>query len=1056
MLNIGTVKAFLELDGSGFRQELKDAKKDLEDFTSEAKGIDGKLQGLSGALTTIGGAITKGVTLPLAGLGAYSSSVAKNFEAGLSKVQAISGATAEDMELLKEKALEMGAKTKFSSTEAAEAFSYMAMAGWKTEDMLSGIEGIMSLAAASGEDLATTSDIVTDALTAFGLSAKDSGHFADVLAAASSNSNTNVAMMGETFKYAAAVAGSMGYEIDDVAVAIGLMANGGIKASQAGTSLRNIIQRMVKPTKDSQNAMDKLGLSIQDSEGNMKSFGQIMIDLRSAFGNVNISNQEFITGAEELNRQFEDGVITEKEYNKELEELTNRTFGAEEANKAFYAAQLAGAYGLSGLLNIVNASDEDFNKLTAAIQGSTDETTGYSAATEQAEIMMDNFQGSCDLLKSAIDNAAFAIGERINPYLRNMADYLQNLVSKFSELSPEQQDQIVKWGLIAAAVGPVIWIFGKAIGIIGSVIGAIKLVGSAFMSLGGIMTFLTGPIGITVLAIGALVAAFIHFWNTSEDFRDFWIDLWNKVKTKFSDTKKAMEKVAEDLGKKFADFRHKVDEVVQDVIRFFTVAMPKGFEDTKKLIAEKINAIRDFFIVTIPEAIEGFVTFADEQLSKFVSFFTETIPTAWDTFTNETLPNAINAMITWFQELPDKILYFIGQCIGYVYLFGVEFGENVTQLISDGVTAIITFFSELPGNIWKFITSVIESVVQWGSDMKQQSEETGKKFLENIVMFFSQLPGKVWNFITRVWNDVKQWATNMREKALEMARNFLNNVVTFFSQLPGKVYNFITNTYNKVVSWSAQMVFKAYEMAKTFLENIVTFFKELPGNVKAFIDSTFEKVKAWYKEMTEKAAQTARDFVENIIKFFRELPGKVKQKFDETIQRVKDWASDLIKRGNDAGRDFVDETTGKIDSMKEEFKSVGKKVMSKLKDGMESKMGEIKDSVGRFVDSVKEKLGKVIQGFKDVVSNANKAKEAARSVDGSHAGGLSYVPFNGYIAELHEGERVLTKKENAVYSRGTSSGGGSGDTFVFYNTKPDPYEYARQMKRAKQSILSMT
>ncbi len=211
--------------------------------------------GLTAAAAAIGA-----VSAALTTAGGYAIKVGSDFEAGMSQVAAISGATGEELDALTEKAKEMGAKTKFSATESAEAFNYMAMAGWKTEDMLNGIEGIMDLAAASGEDLAMVSDIVTDALTAFGMEAKDSGHFADVLAAAASNSNTNVGKMGYTFKYVAPIAGAMKYSIEDTAVAIGLMANAGIKGEQAGTSLRGMLTRLVKPTDAVAGAMEELGI----------------------------------------------------------------------------------------------------------------------------------------------------------------------------------------------------------------------------------------------------------------------------------------------------------------------------------------------------------------------------------------------------------------------------------------------------------------------------------------------------------------------------------------------------------------------------------------------------------------------------------------------------------------------------------------------------------------------------------------------------------------------------------------------------------------------------
>ena len=268
MAKDGTIKINTELDSSK-------AQSAMAKFSGTAKNA---LKGITGAAGAAGTAITA--------MAGYAVKVGSDFEAGMSKVSAISGAAGADFEKLSDKAKEMGAKTKFSATEAASAFEYMAMAGWKTEDMLSGIEGVMDLAAASGESLAVTSDIVTDALTAFGLSAKESGHFADVLAAASSNANTNVSMMGETFKYVAPVAGALGFSAEDTAVAIGLMANSGIKAGQAGTSLRSIMTRLAKPTDDVAIAMEELGISITNSDGSMKSLNEIMGDLRSGFAGL--------------------------------------------------------------------------------------------------------------------------------------------------------------------------------------------------------------------------------------------------------------------------------------------------------------------------------------------------------------------------------------------------------------------------------------------------------------------------------------------------------------------------------------------------------------------------------------------------------------------------------------------------------------------------------------------------------------------------------------------------------------------------------------------------
>nr|DAO22357.1 MAG TPA: minor tail protein [Caudoviricetes sp.] len=353
------------------------------------KGFNEGVSKISKIATTglgvaVGNAMTK-VAGKVGEIGTAAIKVGMTFEAEMSKVSAISGATGDELSSLTDKAKEMGAKTKFSATESAQAMEYMAMAGWKTADMLNGIEGIMNLAAASGENLATTSDIVTDALTAFGLSAQDSTHFADVLAAASSNANTNVSMMGETFKYVAPVAGALGFSVEDCGVAIGLMANSGIKAGQAGTSLRQMLSRLTKPTKEVQTAMNTLGLSLTDSVGNVKSLDTVMSDLRSGFS------------------------------------------GLSKAEQTQIATSLAGQEAMSGLLAIVNASDEDFNKLKDSIYNAD------GAAAEMAATMQDNLAGQITILKSGLEGLGISIYESVEVPLKNLASVGVKAISDLNE-----------------------------------------------------------------------------------------------------------------------------------------------------------------------------------------------------------------------------------------------------------------------------------------------------------------------------------------------------------------------------------------------------------------------------------------------------------------------------------------------------------------------------------------------------------------------------------------------------------------------------------------------
>lgn len=504
----------------------------------EMQAAGQKLQKAGGTIASAGQGMTTYVTAPIVAAGTAAVKTAADFDSAMSKVQAISGATSEEMEALRAKAREMGASTKFSATESAEALSYMAMAGWKSDQMLNGLEGIMHLAAASGEELGTTSDIVTDALTAFGMSAEESARFADILAAAATNSNTNVSMMGESFKYAAAPAGTLGYSAEDVALALGLMANNGIKADMAGTSLRNLFNRMAKPTKESQAAIDQLGLSLYDGEGKMYSFRDVMLQIREGFKNCKMSAEDYDAAVAALDDDLAAGNITQANYDKELEDLARNAFGAEEAEKARAAAMLGGTRAMSGLLAIAQTSDEDFEKLANAIDSSSDSfakladgsvvplqealASGqeiieqYNGQAEaMAAIMEGNLNGDITRLKSALQELAIAFGELLIPEVREFVEHLQALVDKLNAMPEDQKQAIIGFAKFAAVIGPVLLVLGNLLIFIGRIIEAVGILKTTFAGVNIFASIQAGLASVTTAvsgalsAIGAQVSAFL-------------------------------------------------------------------------------------------------------------------------------------------------------------------------------------------------------------------------------------------------------------------------------------------------------------------------------------------------------------------------------------------------------------------------------------------------------------------------------------------------------------------------------------------------------------------
>lgn len=440
--------------------ELNNMKTALHDIPNGIEQMGSAMQSAGEKLSAMGDALMP-LSAAAAALGVAAVKTTADFDSSMSKVSAISGATGAEFDALRQKAREMGAETKFSASEAADAFTFMAMAGWKTEDMMQGIDGIMSLSAADGLDLATTSDIVTDSLTAMGLSAKDSAHFADVLAAASTNANTNVSMMGETFKYAAPVAGALGFSIEDLSIATGLMANAGIKGSQSGTALRGWLTRLAKPTKESGNAMKALGLSLTNADGSMKSLFQIMLETRGAMSNLT------------------------------------------EDQKALYAAMLAGQNGMSGLLAVVNASGDDFAKLDKAVMHAD------GTAKKMAETMQDNLNGQLTILKSQLSEAAISIGDALIPKIREATSVVQSATDWFNNLSDEEKQLAINAGLATAAAAPLLKVIGGFLTVGGKAVENIGGMVKAIGEMGGVANALNATLGMTSVQLGLVAAPLV-------------------------------------------------------------------------------------------------------------------------------------------------------------------------------------------------------------------------------------------------------------------------------------------------------------------------------------------------------------------------------------------------------------------------------------------------------------------------------------------------------------------------------------------------------------------
>ena len=715
-VNVGTAVGYLDLDASKFKAGLKDAQSTLSEFTNSSNSAGTRFEALGSSLKTVGSTITTAVSLPLLALGAGAIKVAGDFEAGMSKVQAISGATGEDMKKLENMAKEMGATTMFSARDAADALSYMGMAGWKTEDMMAGLPGILDLAAAGGTDLALTSDIVTDGLTGLGLTAKDTGMFVDIMAATCANSNTSVEMMGESLKYVGPVAGALGIEMGDLSLAIGLMGNAGIKSGQAGTALRAGLANMVKPTDDAKAAMEKYGVElVKNSDGSIDLMGT-MNNLRNTLGDLDQTTQA---------------------------QILTTIFGKE---------------AMSGWAAIINASEGDFNKLSKAIANSE------GKASDMAKTMQDNLKGAIDNMKSAFEGLLITIGQRLIPIFQSLVEGITNVFTWFNNLNPAIQNVIIGVGGFLAILGPLLLIVGNVIIFIVKLSTSISALVTFFSAGGagaGILSAaigaLSGPIGIAIGVITALIAVGVLLYNNWDTIKAKCTEVWNSIKetvtTVWNNIKASTSEVWNNITSTLSSSWDAIKTVTKPAVDFIKDIVSSAWKFISTTTSTIWNSIKGI-IQSVWELIKSIINFGAAAAKLAIT-------TAW---------NAIKTVTTTVWNAIKSVIQTVWNAIKPIVTTGANAVKSVVTTVFNAVKSVTT-------TIWNSIKTVIQtawngikSVVSTGANLVKSTISSVFSTLTNIMTapfkaaqkVISGILGGITSAINKVTSSIKKVTSMFR------------------------------------------------------------------------------------------------------------------------------------------------------------------------------------------------------------------------------------------------------------------------------------------------------
>ena len=866
-----SVEALLKATDSGFVKTFKDAQDAVKTFEKKSNSMT---TAVGKVMQGTGAAMTKYITTPLIGVGVAAAKVGGDFEEQMSRVKAISGATGDTFEQMKQQAIDLGAKTAFSAKESAAGMENLASAGFSAQEIMKAMPGLLDLAAVSGGDVALASENTATALRGFGLEASEAGHVADVFARAAADTNAEVGDMGEALKYVAPVANSMGISLEETAAAIGIMSDAGIKGSQAGTTLRGALSRLARPTKAMQDTMDNLGVSFYDADGKMKPLK---------------------TQVELLKKAFE-GLTPEQQQNA--------------------LVTLYGQESLSGMMALIDKGPDSLGKLTKSLKDSD------GAADDMARTMQDNMNSSIEQMFGAFESAAIVIQKILAPSIKKVADAISGLVEKFVSAPESTQRLVVAIGAIAIAIGPVLYALGMLVKAFQTMKVGLGVLGngiSLFKKLGSAIGFLTSPVGLVIAAVALLVVGFIYLWNTSEDFRNFWIGLWEGIKSAVSSAVEWIQDAWKSTGEWFNNLWKSIKEGAENVWTTIQEAPGKAADWIKNKWTETkefFSSIWDGIKEAASSAWEGIVNILAPYVIAIKNVFQPMI----DFFTNlwsqigsiagsawEIIKTAVMGPILL---LIDLITGNFNQLKEDASMLWTTLTTNIQNIITTFVDIVVGYYTALKDtviNIWNVLTSTIKDV--WNSFTTWIKETTN-----NIV-----------NSIKQEWNNLKQGTIDLFNNTIQGAKDLWNSFKAWFIDLAIGTKDTVIQGWENLKQGTID----------TF-NNLVNGAQEAWNNLVNAVSDTVNKVIGWFDNLKNI----------NLLEAGKAIMSSLFDGLKEKWKGVQDFVGGI--------GDWIREHKGPIQYDRKLLIPAGNAIMESLNSGLLNGFGMVKSNVGNLADFIAE------------------------------------------------------------------------------------------------------